>query len=251
MERMAASYFQEVYTKDPTLVPDVLLDMITPKVAAAMNESLLAPFSEKEISDALFQIGTLKAPGSDGFPARFYQRNWGVLKREIVKAMQQFSVTGLMPEGVNDTTIVLMPKVQHPSSLKDFRPISLCNVIYKIVSKCMVNHLRPLLTELITENQSAFIRGRLISDNSSIAFECIHLIQTSAGGNNFCAYKLDLSKAYDHVDWAFLERALLKWGFAREWVAQVMESVRSVKFAVKFNGKSLEQFFTVSRSASR
>uniref|UniRef100_A0A8I6WH21 Reverse transcriptase domain-containing protein n=1 Tax=Hordeum vulgare subsp. vulgare TaxID=112509 RepID=A0A8I6WH21_HORVV len=242
MEHMAASYFQELFTKDPTLARDVMLDMITPKVIVAMNESLLASYSEKEISDALFQIGPLKAPGPDGFPARFYQRNWGELKGEIVKAVQQFFVTVLMPEGVNDTSIVLIPKVQHPSSLKDFLPISLSNVIYKIVSKCMVNHLRPLLTELISENQSAFIPGRLISDNSIIAFECLHHIQTSAGGNNFCAYKLDLSKAYDPIDWVFLARALLKWGFAREWVALVMESVRSIKFAVKFNEKSPEQF---------
>ena len=82
-----------------------------------------------------------------------------------------------MPDGVNDTTIVLIPKVPHPKELKDFRPISLCDVVCKIVSKCMVNRLQPLLTVLISENQSAFIPGRLISDNSIIAFECIHHIQ--------------------------------------------------------------------------
>ena len=82
-----------------------------------------------------------------------------------------------MPDGVNVTTIVLIPKVPHPKELKDFRPISLCDVVCKIVSKCMVNRLQPLLTVLISENQSAFIPGRLISDNSIIAFECIHHIQ--------------------------------------------------------------------------
>ena len=82
-----------------------------------------------------------------------------------------------MPDGVNNTAIVLIPKVPHPKDLKDFRPISLCNVIYKIISKCMVNRLRRILNELISENQSAFIPGRLISDNSIIAFECLHHIQ--------------------------------------------------------------------------
>uniref|UniRef100_A0A8I7BAA4 Reverse transcriptase domain-containing protein n=1 Tax=Hordeum vulgare subsp. vulgare TaxID=112509 RepID=A0A8I7BAA4_HORVV len=119
-----------------------------------------------------------------------------------------------MPRGVNDTSIVLIPKVQHPANLQEFRPISLCNVIYKVVSKCMVNRLRPCLSELISENQRAFIPGRLISDNSIIAFECIHHIQSNAGNADFCAYKLDLSKAYDRVDWDYLEAALLKWGFA-------------------------------------
>ena len=124
-----------------------------------------------------------------------------MLKLEIIAAVQEFFSTGIMPEGVNDTAIVLIPKVPHPKELKDFRPISLCNVVYKIVSKCMVNKLRPMLTELISENQSAFIPGRLISDNSIIAFECIHHIQSvKENSPALCAYKLDLSKAYDRVD---------------------------------------------------
>lgn len=190
-----------MYTKDPTLLANDVLELIVLKVTYAMNERLNAPFSAEEISDALFQIGPLKAPGPDGFPSRFYQRNWSCLKVEIIDAVKLFFETGFMPSGVNDTAIVLIPKIAHPISLKDFRPISLCNVIYKIVSKCMVNRLRPLLTDLISENQSVFIPGWLISDNSIIAFECIHHIQQrNSGGNSFCAYKLDLSKAYDRVD---------------------------------------------------
>jgi hypothetical protein len=114
-----------------------------------MNATLCEKFSEKEVTDALFQIGPLKAPGPDGFPGRIYQRNWACLKREIIAEVLSFFDTGKMPQGVNDTAIVLIPKVHHPDDLKDFRPISLCNVIYKIVSKCMVNRLRPLLDELI------------------------------------------------------------------------------------------------------
>ena len=107
-----------------------------------------------------------------------------------------------MPEGVNDTLIVLIPKVKEPKVLKDFRPISLCNVIYKVVSKCLVNRLRPILEEIISPNQSTFVPGRMITDNALIAFECIHSInQGNTNAQQFCAYKLDLSKAYDRVDW--------------------------------------------------
>ena len=121
-----------------------------PLVNDEMNEDLCKPFSEQEISDALFQIGPLKAPGPDGFPAGFFHRNWGLLKEDIVRAVQQFFISGCMPEGINNTTIVLIPKMKNPQSIKDFRPISLCNVIYKIISKCLVNRLRSLLDGMIS-----------------------------------------------------------------------------------------------------
>jgi hypothetical protein len=144
-----------------------------------MNEQLCRDFSEKEISDALFQIGPIKAPGPDGFPARFYQRNWELLKPDIIVAVKKFFATGHMPEGTNDTYIVLIPKVDNPVELKEYRPIGLCNVLYKIVSKCLVNRLCPLLGEVISENQSAFVPGRIITDNILVAYECLHTIKNN------------------------------------------------------------------------
>jgi hypothetical protein len=134
-----------------------------------------------------------------------------------------------MPEGVNDTAIVLIPKKTNPEVLKDFRPISLCNVIYKVVSKCLVNHLRGILHEVIRPTQSAFILGRMITDNALIMFEYLHAIKN---GNNACkqfgAFKLDLTKAYDHVDYGFLMGALHRLGFHSKWVHWVMQCVTTV-----------------------
>jgi hypothetical protein len=191
-----------------------------------MNEKLCADFTEKEIGDALFQISPLKAPGPDGFPARFFQRNWGVLKEEIISAVKEFFKSGVMPEGINETAIVLIPKVDEPEMISQFRPISLCNVIYKVLSKCLVNRLRPLLDDIISEAQSAFVPGRLITDNALLAFECMHYIQQEQNpGKSFCAYKLDLSKAYDRVDWVFLEQMMIKLGFSHCWVRWIMTCV--------------------------
>jgi hypothetical protein len=88
-----------------------------------------------------------------------------------------FFKDGTMPTEVNKTIIVLIQKNNDPETLKDFRPISLCNVIYKVVAKCIVNKLRPILDGLISDAQSAFIPGRLITDNALIAFECFRAIQ--------------------------------------------------------------------------
>ena len=148
-----------------------------------------------------------------------------------------------MPDGINDTTIVLILNVKNPQSIKDFRPISLCNVIYKIISKCLVNRLRPLLDGMISPTQSAFIPGRLISDNALIAFECIHSLSTLKDNRGaYCSYKLDLAKAYDRVDWKFLESMLRAYGFAPVWVNWIMTCVTSVKFSVRLNGQLLDSF---------
>jgi hypothetical protein len=243
MERMATSYFQSVYTRDPSIQPAPVVNLFREVISDDVNAVLCKPFSIDEISDAMFQIGPLKAPGPDGFLARFYQRNWGVLKSEIIQAVLQFFDSGHMPEGINDTSIVLIPKIDDPKELKDFRPIGLCNVLYKIISKCLVNRLRPILGDVISENQSAFVPGHLITDNALLAFECLYYMEHGTTASNpFCAYKLDLSKAYDRVDWVFLEEVMHKMGFSHRSIQWIMVCVTMVRYSVKFNGSLLEAF---------
>jgi hypothetical protein len=243
MERMSVSFFKSLYTRDPSVNGEVISNLTSELIDDDMNVKLCMEFTDVEISDALFQIGPLKAPGPDGFPARFYQKNWDILKGDVIKAVRQFFISGVMPSGVNDTSIVLIPKVDDPMELKDFRPIGLCNVVYKVVSKCLVNRMRPLLEDVISENQSAFVPGRLITDNALLAFECLHYMEHGSSVNsNFCAYKLDLSKAYDRVDWVFLEKTMLKMGFSHRWIQWIMTCVTTVRYSIKFNGSLLEAF---------
>jgi hypothetical protein len=162
---------------------------------------------------------------------------------EVILAVQKFFSDGVIPDGVNDTTIALISKKEVPAKLKDFRPISLCNVIFKVVSKCLVNWLWPLLHDIIAPVQSAFIPGHLITDNALIAFECIHAIQTGpAACRKFCAYKLDMAKAYDCVDWRFLEGVLAKLGFHSQWVQWVMACVTTMRYTILFNENMLDSF---------
>lgn len=241
---IARSFFRDLYTKDESLNPGELLNMFEPKITDEMNGMLTKPFTDEEISDALFQIGPLKAPGPDGFPARFFQRNWGVLKRDVIEGVREFFETGEWKEGMNDTVIVMIPKTNAPVEMKDFRPVSLCNVIYKVVAKCLVNRLRPLLQEIISETQSAFVPGRMITDNALVAFECFHSIhKCTRESQDFCALKLDLSKAYDRVDWGFLDGALQKLGFGNIWRKWIMSCVTSVRYSVRLNGNMLEPFY--------
>ncbi|XP_071678521.1 uncharacterized protein [Lolium perenne] len=243
IKNLANEFFKNLYASDPTVCPVDLLNLIHSPITPDINEGLCAGFTDDEISDALFQIGLLKAPGPDGMPGRFFQRNWALMKDEVIRAVRNFFDNGAMPKGLNDTVIVLIPKGTNPECLADYRPISLCNVIYKIISKCLVNRLRPFLDNLISETQSAFVPGRLITDNAIIAFESFHKIRRSKNPRDtHCAYKLDLSKAYDRVDWLFLEGAMRKMGFCDKWTEWIMTCVRSVKFSVRINGHTHETF---------
>jgi hypothetical protein len=152
IEIEANQYFKEMYTKEKLVVPELIEELIEQKVDTEMNEKLTKEFSDEEISDALFQIGPLKAPGVDGFPARFFQRNWGMLKKEITAAVKINFSDGIMPEEINETVLVVIQKINDPQTLKDYIPTALCNVIYKVVVKCIINRMRPMLDSLISDS---------------------------------------------------------------------------------------------------
>jgi len=207
------------------------------RIDQATNEIMCKPYSNEEIKEALFQMGPTKAPCLDGFPALFYQKHWTMLQDDICQAVRNFLEGGEIPYGLCDTTIVLIPKVSKPELLTNFRQISLCNVLYKIASKVLANRLKGLLLSIIAEEQSAFVPGRLITDNVLIAYERMHSIRRQRAKTPFFALKIDMMKAYDRVEWSYLQGVLQKLGFAQSWINSVMRCVSSVRYSVKVNGE--------------
>ena len=122
--------------------------------------------------------------------------------------------------------------------MSDFRPISLCNVLYKIFSKVLANRLKKFLNNIITEHQSAFAKGCLITNNILIAFETLHTMKHyNFGSNGFMALKLDMSKAYNRVEWVFLENVMKKMGFFEQWIGLIMVCVKTVTHSILMNGE--------------
>lgn len=171
-----------------------VLALVEPVISSDTNIALMRPFTKDKIFNALQQ-------GPDGMHAIFYQRFWHIVVDSVFAYVSNILHGIASSSHVNKTNIVLIPKVKRPKSITEFRPIVLCNVLYKLVSKAIVIRLKDVLYAVVKENQSAFVPRRLITDNALIAIEVFHMMKKrSRGRRGTIAMKLDMSKAYYRVE---------------------------------------------------
>ena len=172
--QVAINYFENLFNVGTCTQVDDCLNTVEHKLTPNMQQILSSDFTTDEIKTAVFQMGPTKAHGPDGMNAPFYQKFWHIVGDNIVTVVLDHLNSGVMGLDINHTNIVLIPKIKFPKRMSNFRPISLCNVIYKIISKVLANRLKQILPYVISSTHSAFVLGWLITDNVLVAYEVLH-----------------------------------------------------------------------------
>ncbi|CAN6583316.1 unnamed protein product [Malus baccata var. baccata] len=243
VRQMVEDHFQNLFKSEEPRHWGALLDCVPPGITEEMNRDLIAPVFDEEIKAAVMNMGRLKAPGPDGFQGIFYQSFWEDLNTDVNSLIRTLLHKEVGPNTVNATHVVLIPKVPNPEMISQFRLISLCNYSYKVLSKVLANRLKVVLPNIISSSQNAFVAGRQIHDNIGIAHEMFHFLKGRKAKTKYeLGLKIDMQKAYDRVEWDFLDAIMGRMGFCNRWRQLIMGCVSSVQFAILLNGQPGKSF---------
>nr|GEX99832.1 hypothetical protein [Tanacetum cinerariifolium] len=211
------------------------IELFCNQIPTDVAYNMVRDVSDQEIHKAIFCMGDNKAPGPDGYSAAFFKEAWDIISGDVIKVVKEYFVNGVLLKELNHTIISLIPKVTTLTRINDYRPISCCNVLYKCISKIISNRMKDSLSNLVNLNQSAFVPGRCISDNILLTRELMHNYQLDQSTPR-CAFKVDIQKAYDTVDWKFLKEILICFGFYPRMIGWIMKCVTSTYFLLSITG---------------
>ncbi|XP_039068433.1 uncharacterized protein LOC120214662 [Hibiscus syriacus] len=222
---------------DPKLLKDLCQFTLPPEKVNALVKDVT-----KEV---FFSQGNDKSPGPDGFSPFFFKKTWTIIESDIIVAISQFFKDLYLLPAFNATVIALIPKIPKPSKIKDFRPISCCSIFYKAISKILVKRLTCIMPELVTLNQTTFVKGRNITENTLLAQELVR----GYNRNNIsprCSLKIDLHKAFDSLNWSFISTILQAIGLPTTFISWIETCYTTSSYSISING-SLSGFFKGAR----
>ena len=202
---------------------------------------LVSDFSEEEVRATIWGCDSSKSPGPDGFNFGFIKSCWDILKKDVMSTVKDFAGFGCWPRGSNALFLRLIPKVENPQQLGEFRPISLVGCLYNIISKALSLHLKKVIGKIIDIRQSAFIEGRGLLDSVLITNEVLEDYKRKRKQCIF--FKVDYEKAYNSVKWDFIYYMLRRLGFCDRWIRWIKGCLESASVSILVNGSPTKEFF--------
>jgi len=224
LQAKAINYFKQLFEVDHSTTPSTLLVNDMPRLSEQCRDSLTTPVLKEEVRRVVFSMMASNPYFLNIFGEELVMK-YGIL---CIYGFQY----GYYYASIAETLVVLIPRESNPQRLNNFRPISLCNVIFKVITKVFVSRLQPFLADLISPLQSSFIPGRVTTDNAILAQEVVHFIHHSCAKKGSIAFKIDLERAYDRLNWDFLELTLHDFSFPPATISLIMSCVRSSNLSV-------------------
>jgi len=241
MSQLAIAHFQSVLGplsyRPPHIAtqPSWFALLTNFRVSALQSQQMLLVPIASEIKKQFYKLNQNKAPGPDGLTSGFFKAIWDTLGAEVVVSIQHFFASSFLPAAANATILSLVPKFPGASKITDFRPISCPNTVYKVISRLLVTRLKPFLPELILPSQTAFVKDRLLVENSTLASELIHGYHKHTGTKRI-TIKVDIAKAFDTLSWEFLLPCLEGLQVPQKFISWIKACICTTSFMVGYNG---------------
>jgi hypothetical protein len=242
IETTFINHFKDLFTSQDTIHIPEIVDVVKNNISEDMYNYIQKEFTKDEVFNAIKDIKGLTAPGPDGLPALFYQTYWDIIGNDVTEVVLKVLNHMGSTKAYNHTHIFLIPNNNNPTHPSDYRPISLCNVTLKIITKTIANRLKLILPNIISHNQSTFVPGRLITDNTLVAYETFPHFNHNNIKQGYMGVKTDMANAYDRIEWIFLQNTFEAMGFPHHLTDTIMECVFNVTFPILINGNPSKPF---------
>lgn len=240
LKSMTVQFYKDLLGSANTSITPFSVDQIRTihpfRCSQSLADKLVALPTAAEIKSVVFDLPRNKAPGPDGFSVEFFVTSWDLVGSDLVAAVKDFFINPSLSRQVNSTVISLLPKVPGAAKLSQFRPISLCNTVYKVIAKIIGARLKLITPLVVQRNQVGFVKGRLLCENVLLASELVADFNKPGRTTRGCL-QIDITKAYDNVDWNFMLNILEAFNLPGDFISWIRSCISSPHYSVAFNGE--------------